>query len=607
MKIKFYENTWKLIVHVDLSNLESKFNLIESTIQKTQDICQYDKAANSSLCNTSLKLLEQSLPVIKSKFESFNDLIGHNRQKRGIIDGIGTIFKLVFGTLDHNDAEYYDKVINSLEKDDKAQFKLLEEQTHVVKSTISNFNSTLIDLKENTKLFNSNLHIFEMVAKQINTRLFDIEWKQQTDEHMSLLTLITNEFEKQLSDLITAILVAKTNVLHPVIITPRQLISELQKTLPYLPPSTNYAASLEIKNFYLLVQLMQINAYRFNSRLIFIIHSPLVNNENYNLYNLIPLPIKTNENSHIYILPKINYLALSENKLQYTLITSFSNCKKINEIRSICQLDSPIFSTHVKPICESELLLNNDYIPKNCDTRISNIDNEIWHRLHNSNNWIYVTSKPVSLTINCKGQSPLDIPIVKTGILSLAQSCKGYTSTTVLTSYSTIKESTHLSILPNFDIRTDDCCKNFKKENLSIPQMQEVRTNLNLDNLRVASYKLDEIARISKQLNDQPSMINKFLNNNYFSYIFCIIIKLIALYLLYKIFILIKNRWFRTRRTNYCSNIRNCLTFNCFKNKIQPNVSLELNENTKSNSEEVDEEQQTLRRSLRIAQLKESF
>ena len=41
------------------------------------------------------------------------------RTKRGWFDGIGSVLKTVFGTLDHDDAIYYDDIINKVLQDDK--------------------------------------------------------------------------------------------------------------------------------------------------------------------------------------------------------------------------------------------------------------------------------------------------------------------------------------------------------------------------------------------------------------------------------------------------------------------------------------------------------
>lgn len=55
-----------------------------------------------------------------------------------------------------------------------------------------------------------------------------------------------------------------------------------------------------------------------NKTLIFLIRIPLIDNYEFTLYNLIPLPISgNNDPSHMYINSKINYLAISRNYENY--------------------------------------------------------------------------------------------------------------------------------------------------------------------------------------------------------------------------------------------------------------------------------------------------
>lgn len=95
--------------------------------------------------------------------------------KRGWFDGIGSVFKVVFGTLDQDDALRYNKAINSINDDEKNTIRLLKEQTIVVKSTIENFNNTLTNLNKNEEIFNKNLKIMEDYTKTSEKVLFDIQ------------------------------------------------------------------------------------------------------------------------------------------------------------------------------------------------------------------------------------------------------------------------------------------------------------------------------------------------------------------------------------------------------------------------------------------------
>lgn len=170
-----------------------KLRLIETTFFQTKSLCEQLSQSKFSLCSTSLKLLNQLIPTLNSKFNSLKSLIGHTRPKRGLFNGIGSLFKLAFGTLDYDDAVQYEKAINALDSDEKKTLNLLSEQTLVVKSTITNFNNTLTNLNKNEATFNKKLNLIQTFVKTTEAKLFDLTLKQNIDEHFSLLTLMTRQ------------------------------------------------------------------------------------------------------------------------------------------------------------------------------------------------------------------------------------------------------------------------------------------------------------------------------------------------------------------------------------------------------------------------------
>lgn len=69
----------------------------------------------------------------------------------------------------------------------------------------------------------------------MSTNFFSFEFKQELDEHIEFLTLVTTELSNGYSTVINAILFVKSNILHPQILTPEQFITELRSTVRYLP------------------------------------------------------------------------------------------------------------------------------------------------------------------------------------------------------------------------------------------------------------------------------------------------------------------------------------------------------------------------------------
>ena len=208
---------------------------------------------------------------------------------------------------------------------------------------------------------------------------------------------------------------------------------------------------------------MTLQAYFMNNKLIYIISIPLVNNVKFELYNLIPLPVLHKDKFYIFVQPSLRFLTMSSTKQQYTLLEILKDCKFSPKLSYVCKSLKPIFSTSVKPVCETEFLFSNSQVPESCDKRIIVLTKEIWHKLDKKNQWIFVLPKVSDVTISCGLNSKFyDVTVSGSGTFNLAPNCKAFTSSTILTAESSFM-SNYFSILPTYNI-TFDCCE---KENLT--------------------------------------------------------------------------------------------------------------------------------------------
>lgn len=258
---------------------------------------------------------------------------------------------------------------------------------------------------------------------------------------------------------------------------------------------------------------------------------------------------------------------------------------------------------------------------KNFESWITNITikTEIRHKLHNDNKWIFVIPESIEATLNCKTNEPIDIKLEKTGILTLKNKCTLYTANTILVTKHNNYESKYKNIIPSINIIEDNCCKERKLLNFSNPEFIHLHSyNLDRESLKLTSYKLNQIDKLTEKLeinNENKNKWKELLKDNYFEYIICTILKLIFVYLVYKLFIYLKRKITKSESNNLnrCQ-LTNCLTFKmCNKNNRAENprdTEIELEDRTNnvietndSNNED-NNERQPLRRSLRLSQIK---
>jgi hypothetical protein len=159
----------------------------------------------------SLKLLESRIPQIKTKYTSFTELINHRRCKRGIINGVGMVLKTLFGTMDDNDAQYYNDAINRVISDNKHFKNLLQDQTQIIQDTLITFNNTITEFNICKQKLNENITMFNNFSNFIENFTEGIKVSQLVTEHTTLLLQITQTLDDDFDNLISVILFAQRN------------------------------------------------------------------------------------------------------------------------------------------------------------------------------------------------------------------------------------------------------------------------------------------------------------------------------------------------------------------------------------------------------------
>lgn len=484
------------------------------------------------LCTTSFFILQTLQPSIQEQDDNLKELVGHDRIKRSLFDAGGKLFKMLIGTLDEDDADFYNSKINDLITGEKDFTDLLKSQTQVVQSTIINFNNTLTNIHHMEETFNSNIYAIQNFTKKVNNTLQRQSLKQNIQDHISLLLLIFTELNREYSIAINSVLLAKQNLLHPSILNPHRIITELSKTKKYLPSNTNYPVALNKANSHVLLKLISLVVYYTESKLIFLIYVPITENTIFNLFHLTPLPMSIGNNTYLFIKPNFDYITMTSTKRMYTPLNSLIDCKRSYNNTYICSRQTPLFNTYSKGICESELLVSHTSLPKVCDSRISILTNELWYQLNEKNKWLYVVPETVHVTIDCQRKGIFDIQIVDTGFLILSTHCDAYTKSVTLTP-SQESSSSITSFLPDFDIISGtDKAKILKIDVLNLTPIQTPVMDLN--DLKLASFKLDQISQLADQISSKSETVNRLQQHGFLITIISIISTFFILYYIVK-------------------------------------------------------------------------
>ncbi|KXZ75555.1 hypothetical protein TcasGA2_TC031593 [Tribolium castaneum] len=149
-----------------------------------------------------------------------------------------------------------------------------------------------------------------------------------------------------------------------------------------------------------------------------------------------------------------------------------------------------LYSTSETTICEVLLRIRKPLtIPESCDMKTVNASIEIYHQI-SSNEWLFITTKPVGAAIICEDSTSdvIDISLERTGLLKLSARCKCFTSSTTLIAVAN-KSSTFRNHIPDVQILPSNI-----KDSRSTP--------IRLETLRLSHENLDSLETSRKELKD---------------------------------------------------------------------------------------------------------
>ncbi|XP_072161742.1 uncharacterized protein [Bemisia tabaci] len=534
---KIANDQYTLLSFLNVSFYTEKLHIIKKAASKSSNICGHvSQEKHIDLhCNTTIKEIEQAVTSLENKLETVNHLLGHNfhekRNRRGLFDGVSYVTNWLFGIPDAKDAQFYSESISNLLHNNKETQTLMRTQVNLISDTIKNYNVSTESLKTAEESLNANVRVFNDEALRTRANISFLELQGMILRQLNLLNTLIAELRDELNVLIESILFIKQKVIHPSIITPKSLKTELEKIkltgdneLPFAPQNFN--------NIYKYFTICNIAAFYDNDLLIFSIKIPLVTGITYNLFHLLPLPATTPEHRSVFSIidTQFPYLLINTARTKYCLIKDRTGCTSTSDGEYICT-DLVTYSTAQNPVCETELLMAPTEVPEDCLTRTLKANLEIWHSIQ-PNSWLFTVTKPTAASITCEEDAShiLDATIEGSGILTLRSSCQLYTFSTTLKASSNYSSNvTHY--IPKFNISIDDCCvykSQFINQQANLMKPLSI-TGINLEELRHTKHKLDKFQEILDDNLSKPHIVtHSILYQSYLAFTIIVIALIIT-------------------------------------------------------------------------------
>jgi len=454
-----------------LHNIRSNIKTLRTMIKNIEKLCEN--------LHTKPNLEEEKVAITQLD-EHFDNLVTstgsvHHRTKRQVIIGgaiaaISFIAGKILGT---------DAAITDLQSDEKVIAEAIRHNIHIINTTVYNFEKEMNRIEKTKNIYDKALRTIAEHINQIeeNTSNHNIIHEvDQIKEHFTNIVVLTLD---QLQTLQTAIIFAKKKIIHPAVVSTRKLRDYLYNTHPTsqtqyttLPIEIQKDTSLQTIQKY--TEICEIESEIIGNNLIFAIAVPLVENNEYFIYELLSFPYADNYPSiHLKtIIPSAPYAIISKRTNRYILYQpdDLSKCIQTISTLFICKLHELHGVSHAP--CEIGIHFD-DYTACIGQTKSITAETEIWHYLK-PNQWLFALNKPNRITIDCWDKTSYQQPLPNRGILKLPSSCVASTHEYIFYPHSELLsiKPTEFHEMPRFNFSTENLSNSTIYTPVVIPKVE---------------------------------------------------------------------------------------------------------------------------------------
>uniref|UniRef100_A0A182P490 Envelope protein n=1 Tax=Anopheles epiroticus TaxID=199890 RepID=A0A182P490_9DIPT len=400
--LKVQVSSWTLRADYDIAQFIEEIATANATVANVLKACaemQAKRIGNCDGINNILGLTKElnDFSILLGSFCEDREANGGSRSrrtKRGI-------FRSWFGLMDDEDR-------NNI----KSQFDQVNHQLTVESSSLRMFynttNEALAVLSGNT---------FQVDPKRPHTIDFTREGQ------LLLMDILLNKIIAK-KNLFMELLQSTTSMgLSDSIISPTQLLAELQKVQKFLPQEFTFPVELKLREMLKLYPLSKVIANVDGCRVVINIIIPLCNRLLYRTLKGTSVPMLSDDVMKMYLLERdiMAYNKTSHTGMVMTFaeynqcihLTDFTLCNAHHLMRNLTTTDDCIVATYFNAT------------DRDSDCRITRVQlrNQLWIQLADPNTWIYVMPNFTVITVQHSTNLEKALTLHGVGMLKLLRMC----------------------------------------------------------------------------------------------------------------------------------------------------------------------------------------
>ena len=290
-----------------------------------------------------------------------------SRSRRGVFNSIGFGLKLLFGTMDSDDAEYYNEKISSVDINQHRIYQLEKDQLMVVKHTLTAINHTMRDFKNNQDVMlqtEEYLKRLQNINHESIGRLEDLVTKRsKVLDALKVIEVVCNDIEREVNRFYLGIDAMRMGKLSTILVSPDKLMTYLVKINQELRTGSTLPLVVTTQTIHLYYDLIEAVVLLINGHIIrTFLRIPLKYvDRTFTLYEVLPIPTPTPESKqnflYTFVNPGMDFLAISISEQHFIPMTQ----RQVDECRgeSIKICNGPHVVNHLNSgleTCEIALL-----------------------------------------------------------------------------------------------------------------------------------------------------------------------------------------------------------------------------------------------------------
>lgn len=158
------KGTWKLVIKINLEELTQRYGQIEEYVQQHQlkcDTLKFYEQNQEDACISFESIAKRQAEYLKNLMTQIQTVYKPPiNKRRGIINGIGSIAKTLFGTIDADDEEQINKQLELLKNNQQTTQHAIKNQLKVINTTIAHIETLEKIVQRNEKLLQRQIQAF---------------------------------------------------------------------------------------------------------------------------------------------------------------------------------------------------------------------------------------------------------------------------------------------------------------------------------------------------------------------------------------------------------------------------------------------------------------